>query len=132
MPKESPSSNGPASLKVLVVEDNIDGAETLAAILRAMGHDTRIAFNGYAGLVIADEFRPDVVLLDIGLPGLDGYDVARTLRERRKDGLVIIAVSGYGHQSARERARETGIDHFLVKPVDLKSLTKFLAAIQQK
>ena len=120
-----------ATLRILVVEDNRDGAETLAALLRAFNHDVRIAFDGLAALAIADEYQPDVVLLDIGLPGLNGYDVARLLRERRGEALIILAVSGYCQPADRERSKAAGVNQHLAKPVNVESLLKFLATVNR-
>jgi DNA-binding response OmpR family regulator len=116
-------------LKILIVEDNVDGAESLAMVLRLVGHNVRIAFSAHDGLAAADEFQPEVVLLDIGLPVVNGFEVATSLRERRKEGLAIVAITGYGRSSDRVRAKEAGFDHFFVKPVDPECLTQFLAKV---
>jgi signal transduction histidine kinase/integral membrane sensor domain MASE1/ActR/RegA family two-component response regulator len=115
-------------LRVLIVEDNVDSADSLAHLLRRRGHETHIARDGNQGLASARALRPDVVLLDIGLPGLDGFEVARHLREEADaEGLLLVALSGYGQESDRRRAREAGFDHHLVKPVDLEALGAVLA-----
>jgi len=111
----------------LIIEDNKDGAESMAVLLRAAEHEPRIALNGLDGLAIADEFRPDVVLLDIGLPRIDGYEVSRRLRQRHGDGLIIIAVSGYCQAADRERSKAAGVDQHLAKPVNPESLLTILA-----
>lgn len=119
----------PASrFRVLVVDDNRDAATTLATLLEAQQHQVQLAFDGVAALEVADRFLPDVVLLDIGLPGIDGYEVARRLRERPalKD-VLIVAISGYGQEDDRKRSRQVGVDHHLVKPVDLQLLRGILA-----
>jgi CheY-like chemotaxis protein len=118
--------SGGHSLRILIIEDNRDGAESMAVLLRAVGHQAYIAFNGPDGLVAADESQPDVVLLDIGLPGMDGYEVSRRLRDRHGDGLIILAVSGYCQTTDRERSKAAGVDQHLAKPVNLESLLKFL------
>ena len=128
---ESETTSGLAAIKILIVEDNVDGAESLAMILPAYGHTVLVAFDGPTGLIAGEEFQPDVVLLDIGLPRLDGYEVARVLRERRPEGLVIIAISGYCQLEDRERSSAAGIDQHLAKPVDIESLTAFLSAMKR-
>jgi two-component system CheB/CheR fusion protein len=114
--------------RILVVDDNDDGAHTLAMLLKLWGHDFRLAHDGPSAVKIADSFRPEVVLLDIGLPGMDGYEVARRLREEAglKD-VFLVAVTGYGQDDDRRRSRESGFDHHLVKPVDPEALEQLLA-----
>ena len=108
-----------ASARVLIVDDNIDGAETLALLLRHYGHDVRVAHDGNVVLEAVRAFRPQVVLLDIGLPGMHGFDVARLLRkEYGRERLTIVALTGYGREMDHLRSEEAGIDHHLVKPVE--------------
>lgn len=115
-------------LRVLVVEDNVDAAETLADLLRLWGYEVETVHDGEAAVYAAPRFRPRVVLLDIGLPRMNGYEVARWLRGRPELGdLLIVAVTGYGQESDRARGREAGFDHHLVKPVDLDLLRRLLA-----
>jgi signal transduction histidine kinase/integral membrane sensor domain MASE1/CheY-like chemotaxis protein len=117
----------PSGRRILVVEDNADVAETLALLLREWGHQTLVAHDGHAALEAADRHRPDVVLLDIGLPGMDGYEVARRLRqEYGLSSALLIAVTGYGQEEDRRRSREASIDHHLVKPVDPALLARLL------
>lgn len=127
-----PHSPGPADggVRVLVVEDNVDAAETLADLLRLWGYQVEVVHDGQAAVEVAPGFRPDAVLLDIGLPRMNGYEVARWLR-RRSDlgGVLLIAVTGYGQESDRARGREAGFDHHLVKPVDLDLLRRLLAEL---
>jgi signal transduction histidine kinase/ActR/RegA family two-component response regulator len=105
--------------RVLLVEDNPDVAEMLAAYLQQLGHDVMQAHDGRAGLDAAMRYRPEVIVCDIGLPGLDGYEIARRVRERPDlQSSVLIAVSGYGDSTDRERARTAGFDHHLTKPAD--------------
>lgn len=112
--------------RVLVVDDNRDSVETLGTLLRILGHDVRTARDGAEGLAAAEEFQPEVVLLDIGMPGMSGYEVAAQLR--RKPGgkeMMILALTGWGQDEDRRRSREAGFDHHFVKPVnpdDLHSL----------
>jgi signal transduction histidine kinase/ActR/RegA family two-component response regulator len=131
-----PSTNGtparpPADVprcRVLVVDDNVDGAESLAVLLRIGGHDVRVCHDGAAGLMVADEFWPELVFLDIGLPGLDGYEVARRLRAR-PERIVLIALTGYGQEEDVRRSRQAGFDRHLVKPADPASLAALFEAL---
>ena len=107
--------------RVLVVDDNPDAAELLLEILSAIGHDVEIAFDGPQALELAGTFLPDVALLDIGLPVMDGYELARRLRDR-VDGVRLVAVTGYGQESDRQRARDAGFDAHVVKPVEFDAL----------
>ena len=125
-----PSDETPVArpMRVLVVEDNIDAAETLTMVLSAFGHEIRIANDGHAAVSAAREFRPHVVLLDIGLPGLNGFEVAALLRAEPDLGdVVLIAMTGYGEVAARERSQAVGFDHHLVKPVDIDQILAILA-----
>jgi CheY-like chemotaxis protein/anti-sigma regulatory factor (Ser/Thr protein kinase) len=117
-----------SSLRVLVVDDNVDGAEMLAELLGARGYEARVAHDGPSALAIADTFRPHVSLLDIGLPVMDGFELAGQLR--KNPGLqntCLIAVTGYGQEADRQKTRAAGFRHHLVKPVDLKSIDTVLA-----
>jgi signal transduction histidine kinase len=123
----SESDSRPACHRILVVDDNEDGAETLATLLGLFGHEVRIAHDGAAALAVADEYRPDVILLDIGLPGMDGYEVARRLRDRDEFRATrLIALTGWGQDADRERSRSAGFDLHLVKPVDPGKLRELL------
>jgi CheY-like chemotaxis protein len=122
-PGDRESAGGPRRRRVLVVDDNVDAAESLAMVLRLMGHDVRTAHDGPSGLAAVKEFQPDVLLLDIGLPGMDGYEVARRLRLMPEgQSIQLVAVSGYGQEEDRRRAQEAGFDQHLTKPVDPASL----------
>jgi CheY-like chemotaxis protein len=115
--------------RILVVDDNTDAARTLAALLRSLGHETSVAYGGTQALAIAAEFRPDVVLLDIGMPDIDGYEVARQLRALTGQPPVrIVAVSGWGQEPDRRKSQEAGFDLHLVKPVDPDELMKMLGS----
>ncbi|HEV3443420.1 MAG TPA: MASE1 domain-containing protein [Gemmataceae bacterium] len=117
--------------RVLVVDDNVDAAQSLAMLLRLSGQDVRVEHNGPAALQAADEYRPRLVLLDIGLPGMSGYEVAALLRQRHHlDGITLVAVTGYGQEDDRRRSREVGFDHHLVKPVEPEALQAILAGIR--
>jgi DNA-binding response OmpR family regulator len=116
-------------LRVLVVDDCPDTTASLAMLLHLWGYDVCVASNGPGALEAAGSRRPDVVLLDIGLPGMDGYEVARRLRrEHDLAGALILTLSGYGREADRCRAWEAGCDHHLVKPVDPEELHGLLEA----
>ena len=115
-------------LRVLVVDDNIDAADGLSMMIRLLGHDSRAVFDGASAIQIAPTFRPDVVLLDIGMPGLDGHAVARRLRENDATrGAYLVALSGWGQVEDRNRSREAGFDEHMVKPADPRQLERLLA-----
>jgi CheY-like chemotaxis protein len=113
--------------RVLVVDDNKDAADSLAFLLRARGNDVRVAYDGLEAVDTAVQFRPDAVLLDVGLPKLYGHDVARRIRESRGDEVLIIAVTGWGQDEDRRRSREAGFDHHLTKPVAFDALQALLS-----
>ena len=114
--------------RILVVDDNQDSARTLSMMLKLMGHDTATAFDGMEAIDVATEYKPDAVLLDIGLPKLNGYDVCRRLRQETAGRqMLIIALTGWGQDEDRSRSSEAGFDHHLVKPVDVAVLEKLLA-----
>ena len=116
------------SRKILVVDDIVDGAQAIADLLEAFGHQVVIAHDGPTAIEAAHQFRPDTILLDIGLPGMDGYEVARCLRASESlAGTRLVAMTGYGQEKDRRRSEEAGFDHHLVKPVDLDLLQKLLA-----
>jgi PAS domain S-box-containing protein len=117
--------------RVLVVDDNVDVAASFSMYLRSGGHDVRIAHNGPAALEAAKEFQPEVVLLDIGLPKMDGYEVARRLREQSEGkNSLLVAVTGYGQEEDRRQAEEAGFDAHLVKPADLTALRRLLTDLK--
>ena len=117
--------------RVLIVDDNADAAEMLAALLQTLAYEVAVATDGAAALDVAQDFAPHVALLDIGLPIMDGYEVARRLHQQEacRDTLLI-AISGYGQPSDRERSRQAGFAHHLVKPVELATLTSLLETAQ--
>jgi PAS domain S-box-containing protein len=118
--------------RVLVVDDNVDAAETLAILLQVSGHEMRTAYDGPAALDAALQFRPEVVLLDIGLPGLSGLDVARRIRKLAAlENVVLVAMTGYGQATDREQSQEAGFDHHLVKPADFDEVQRILAGVAQ-
>ncbi len=128
-PLASSSLLPPSSLRVLVVDDNVDAAQALALLLKVSGYATRMAHTGPAALQEADVFQPDVVLLDIGLPQMNGYEVAKQMRQQpRFKDTVLVALTGYGQESDRQLSKEAGFDHHLVKPADFAKLKRILAA----
>jgi CheY-like chemotaxis protein len=125
-------AGGAAGLKVLLVDDNVDAATTLAAMLDMLDYRTRTVHSGLDVLPAAQAFEPDVVLLDIGLPGLSGYDVARQLRADPQVAQTwIIAVTGWGAEADRQRGRDAGFDHHLTKPVNVEELLALLRGVGQ-
>jgi signal transduction histidine kinase len=129
VPVESADDGPVVPRRVLVVDDNEDSADSLATLLQLGGHEVETAHNGLRALEAAGAFSPEVVLLDIGLPGMSGFEVARALRERRdtRDALIV-AMTGYGQETDRERSRDAGFDFHLVKPLDPKDLRRLLSA----
>ena len=122
-----------SGLRLLVVDDNVDAASSLAMLLRTEGHEIRITHDGPAALRVARELRPHVMFLDIGLPGLDGFEVAKALRrEPVFEGILLVAMTGYGQQADRDRSRQAGFDHHLVKPADFDQVRQILASVQAK
>jgi PAS domain S-box-containing protein len=116
--------------RVLVVDDNRDSADTLAALLEAWGHEVRTFYDGPSAIAAAAEFQPHVVLLDIGLPKMNGYEVAAQLRQSaNRRSLILVAFTGYGQDEDRRRVREAGFDHHLVKPLEPASLEKILDSV---
>jgi CheY-like chemotaxis protein len=129
VPEAQPAPAARATARrILIVDDNADAATTLAAVLEMAQHEVCVALDGPAALRLGESFRPQVVLLDIGLPGMDGYEVARELRRRpgTREALVI-AVSGYGSEADRRRALEAGFDHHLTKPIASGALERLMA-----
>ena len=119
--------------RVLVVEDNPDGLETLVALLEMLGHEVAGAADGRHAVQLAAEFRPQVVLLDLGLPVMDGFEVARTLRQDpRFEDVFIAALTGWGADGDRRRTADAGFDAHLTKPVDLPALEAVLARSGQR
>jgi CheY-like chemotaxis protein len=121
------SAHEPASTRVLIIEDNADAAETLQALLEIFGYRVEVASSGPAGVEMAQRARPDIVLCDLGLPGMDGYAVAATLRaDPATASARLIAVSGYGQDEDRRRSAAAGFDAHLVKPVEAELLQPLL------
>jgi CheY-like chemotaxis protein len=128
-PAPAPRRNGQAAVRrrILVVDDSRDGADTLAQMLRLMGNDVRTANDGLEAVEAAGEFQPEVVLMDVGMPLLNGLDATRRIREREWGRrMTIIALTGWGQDDDKQRSREAGCDGHLVKPVDLDDLEELL------
>jgi CheY-like chemotaxis protein/two-component sensor histidine kinase len=123
----APAQKTQNPLRVLTVDDNVDTAESLAMLLKLFGHETRVAHTGQRALQMAVAEKPDVLVLDIGLPGMSGYQVAERIRQQGElVNVRLIAVSGYGQDADRERARVAGFNHHLVKPVNPARLQELL------
>ena len=118
----------PPGSRILVVDDSVDSAETLGELLKIWGYDVRLAHDGPGAVAAARDYRPEVVLLDIGLPGIDGFAVAAQLRKEGIGGRMLIALTGYGEKQDRDKAQQVGFDHHLVKPIDPDTLQKLLAS----
>ncbi len=116
-----------ASHRILVVDDNRDSAKTLAMLLGITGHETQVAHDGLAAIEVARTFRPEVILLDIGLPKLNGYEVCRAIRKEDWGAqIVIVALTGWGQDDDRRKSTEAGFNGHLVKPVEHDALVKLL------
>ena len=119
---------GSSIRRILVADDNEDAATSLALILTMLGHETRTARNGIEAIEIAEQFQPEVVLLDLGMPKLNGYDTARRLREKENGRqLLLVALTGWGQEEDRVRSSAAGFDSHLIKPVDVGHIQRLLA-----
>lgn len=134
-PSDTPQDHGlpqapaqaPFRRRVLVVDDNQDAADSLSMLLELMGHEVAKAYEGRAAVELAGSFRPQLALLDIGMPEVDGYDVARRIRSQPGGReAILVALTGWGQREHRRRAEEEGFDHHIVKPVDLTVLRRLL------
>jgi signal transduction histidine kinase/ActR/RegA family two-component response regulator len=124
---QHPTKASAAHRDLIVADDNADAADSLANLLALEGHDVRVAHDGRSALQLAAERMPGIMLLDIGMPDINGYDVARTIREREPgDRVVLVALTGWGQPGDKRRAREAGFDHHLTKPVDFEELSTIL------
>lgn len=120
-------TDGTSARRVLVVEDNLDTVRSLVMLLREMGHPVEFAINGYAAIDAARAFRPDVVFLDLGLPGMDGFELCRLLKkEPSLQRVRVIALTAYGHEPYRDRALEVGCELHVVKPITPARLASLL------
>jgi len=128
-PSPAPGPAPARSRRILVVDDNVDAAESLAAMLDLDGHRVRAVFDGPSALALAEEMQPEIALLDVGMPGMDGHELARRLGARPwAHGLVLVAVTGWGQEGDRRRSAEAGFHHHLVKPVDPADLDAIIRA----
>jgi len=127
-PREEPAQAPP--MRILVADDNRDAADSLQRVLALFGHEVRVAYDGASAVRISGEFRPRVAILDLGMPGTDGYAVARSLR--RQNDLTLVALTGWGQETDRRRTAEAGFDHHLIKPVDPQMLNALLADVGKK
>jgi PAS domain S-box-containing protein len=117
------------ALRVLVADDNRDAADSMQRILALFGHEVQVAYDGSTALRLGEQFRPRVALLDIGMPGTNGYEVARALRRSQGPRVTLVAVTGWGQEADRRRSSEAGFDHHLTKPVDPGTLNHLLAQL---
>ena len=128
IPKPPERKAAPETLRILVVDDSVDSAESMSLVLGIGGHEVRVEHNGPDALRAAEEYRPDVVLMDIGMPGMNGYEVARKMRESpAMRQAALIAMTGYGRQADRDQSKAAGFNHHLVKPVDFDTLHNLLS-----
>jgi CheY-like chemotaxis protein len=126
-PKTAPVDSATKKRKILVVDDNRDSAISLAMLLRLAGHQTSTAFTGTSALQASEQDRPDVILLDIGLPDLNGFEVAQQIRERPWGREVtLVALTGWGQVEDRQKSKAAGFDHHMIKPVEHAALMKLL------
>jgi CheY-like chemotaxis protein len=117
-------------LRVLIAEDNRDSADSLKTLLEALGYETHIAYDGETAVHSAAALRPDAIIMDIGLPGVNGYEAARRIRAQDPGMRVsIIALTGWGQESDRLRSAQAGIEHHLIKPLDLAALKQILDSL---
>ena len=129
--QQAPTPISSSGYRVLVVDDNQDAANSLAMLLKMQGHEVRVAFSGMAAVEMTKTYTPDVVFMDIGMPGIDGYEAARRIRQQPGFGKVVMAaLTGWGQQEDRRRTAEAGFDHHLVKPLDPTMLESFFTELR--
>jgi CheY-like chemotaxis protein len=133
-PAAKPAARAVAGVpvRVLVADDNRDAADSLQRVLELFGHQVRVAYDGASALRIGREFRPRVAVLDIAMPGTSGYEVARAIRGQQGRTVTLVALTGWGQETDRLRAMESGFDYHLVKPVDPNALNQLLAELVAK
>ena len=125
--KDPDGSNAMRTLNILIADDNLDSVESLGMLLRASGYQVELAHDGGEAVETAMRMRPDVVILDIGMPRMNGYDAARRIREQEPNrSALLIAITGWGQDLDRRRSLEAGFDHHLIKPVEAEVLDKLL------
>jgi CheY-like chemotaxis protein len=135
--EEPPEHATPAATlaprRVLVVDDNHDAADSMGLVLKMLGADARVVYSGPEALAALESWRADVMLLDVGMPGMDGHEVARRVRQRPDGGgVTLIAVTGWGQEEDVRRTRRAGFDHHLVKPVDVAAVAELLGSTQAR
>jgi CheY-like chemotaxis protein len=131
VPEPSTEPTGITAHRILVVDDNADAASSLATLLEMTGNETHAAYDGLEAVEAAEKFRPDVILLDIGLPRLNGLDACRRIREQPwGKNVLLVALTGWGQDIDRSKSKEAGFDAHMVKPVDYAALVKLLAEKQ--
>ncbi len=131
--RQRPAATPPSGHRLMVVDDNKDAADSLAALLRLQGHEVRVAHNGPAALDMVKSYQPELIFLDIGMPGMDGYEVARELRKQPALANVqLAALTGWGQQEDRRRSKEAGFDHHLVKPAEPRALDELLTTLRRR
>jgi CheY-like chemotaxis protein len=131
MPIERGSVQAYCGTRILVVDDNRDAADTLTMVLELAGHEVRTAYDGINALQLAEAFRPKVMLLDLGMPHMDGYQTARQIRDQSwSHSMVLVALTGWGQEQDRRRTREAGFDHHFVKPVDPQAISRLIDQAQ--
>jgi CheY-like chemotaxis protein len=122
-----------AAHRILLVDDNAESTEPLSLLLQGKGHETRVSTDGEEAIAAADDFKPHCVLLDLGLPKMDGYEVARRLRERPYgEDLVLVALTGWAGKDIRSKAAEAGFDYHLVKPVNWEELERIVESASRQ
>ena len=127
------NANTTPGRRILIVDDNVDSAQSLAMLLDMSGHETHTAHDGVEALARAERLQPEIVLLDIGLPGRNGYEVCRAIREQPWGrSMVVIALTGWGHDDDRRKAEQAGFDSHVVKPVDFDALLRTLDTLNAR
>jgi len=130
-PDKDKRAKASTTRRILVVDDNHDSADSLAMLLRLVGHDVRTVYDGRQALVVAATYRPDLVLLDIGLPSMNGFTVASHMRSQPElAGVVLVALTGYGSDEDRRNSEAAGFHYHMVKPVNFDALNELLAALE--
>lgn len=124
-------SNSASSCRVIEVDDDIDVADSHAMLLRCLGADVRVAYDGEAALALLPQFQPDLVIMDVGMPGMDGCETARRMRKLPEGkNLVLVALTAWDHDAVRQRTTDAGFDHHFVKPIEIDALEKLLASFE--
>ena len=132
LPALPPTPSARIRHRVVIIDDNSDAATTLSMLIEELGGSTRTANDAFSGLLAVQEFRPDIVFLDVGMPGMNGYEVCRRIRRTASQRpMLIVAVTGWGQEQDKQRALDAGFDYHLTKPVDPAALTDLLISHQQ-